>query len=130
MERYFLDPLLTAEAAVDLILYSNDQSRDLSIVQKLANFMKKYQLKDNEQINPSLYCCFYGPLINAIKKNSDKEIRSIPELALEMKLLTFELENVSIQPNKTLEDLSSFLCDFTQELIKTDQLYNPSRLVA
>jgi hypothetical protein len=130
MERYILDPLLTTEAAIDLILYSNGQIRDLSIVQKLASFMKKYQLKDNEQINPSLHCCFYGPLINAINKNSNKEIRLISELALEMRLLTCELENVSIQPNKTLEDLSSFLCDFTQELIKADQLYNPSRLVA
>jgi hypothetical protein len=70
-------------------------------------------------------------LINAIKKNSNKEIRSIPELALGIRLLTYELEKVLIQPNsETLGDLSSFLCDFTQELIKADQLYNPSRLVA
>lgn len=130
MEKYFLDPLLTAEAAIDLILYRNGESRNLSVIQKLASFMKKYQLEDNKQINPSLYCCFYAPLINAIKKNSNKEIRSIPELALEMRLLICELEKVLVQPSETLGDLSYFLCDFTQELIKADQLYNPGRLVA
>ena len=65
-------------------------------------------------------------------KNSDKnEIKNIPELALEMQLLTSELDNVDKNSNterlKTI--ISPFLSDYTRELIAFSSEQNLRRYV-
>ena len=56
----------------------------------------------------------YLPLWRAVRRNSDKDIRWMSELALEMRLLRSELGDVPAN-SKKLEELHSLLCDFSRE---------------
>ena len=125
MYPYFQTAFLASEAAVDIDNYINSRSEELKSVRELTNVLKQYQLKEINDFE-------LMPLWKAIRKNSDKEIRYYPELALEMNLLTSELENISNNPNsKNLsEAVIPFLCDYSQELINADMEINPRRLIA
>ena len=125
MYPYFQTAFLASEAAVDIDNYINGRSEELKSVRELTNVLKQYQLKDIRDFE-------LMPLWKAMVKNSDKEIRYYPELALELKLVTSELENISDNPNpKTLsETVIPFLCDYSRELINADREINPRRMMA
>ena len=122
-----------AEAAIDLDNYYAGRNSNLNTaedtVKELTNMLQKYQLKDTDNCSINDFIDFYEPLSKAIRKNSDKEIKNISELALEMRLLRSELEN--IKPNqKRSEDLVSFLCDLSSEFMKMNHYKLQYRLAA
>lgn len=116
----FPDEYLLSEAAIDLDNYQNGRSTDLDSVKKVVGFLKKYQLKDTDKIVDNIgmhsFIHFYLPLRNAVMKDTNKTIISnTSELALEMRLLTSELEDIN-PDSITLSSLVSFLVDFSKEI--------------
>ena len=99
-------------AAVEIDDCILGRTNDFNSVQKLIKILETSQLKDND-------LSFYGsnfpyiPLWKAMNNNSDKEINLISGLALEMRLLRYELESMNV---KNLKGLRSFLVDFSREL--------------
>ncbi len=132
MERDFPDPLRVLEVTIDIDNYIAGRSTTLTSVRELVELLKTYQLSDTNKMNAYLFEKFYNPLWKAMIKNSDKnEIKNIPELALEMQLLTSELDNVDKNSNterlKTI--ISPFLSDYTRELIAFSSEQNLRRYV-
>ena len=111
--------LKLSEAAIDLDRYIRRADHDLGNIKEIANLLEKYQLKDADKSFTRNFTSFYEPLWNAMKKDSCKELRYVSEIALEMRLLRSELENI---PNnhKRLEELSSFLCCLSSEFLKAE----------
>ena len=121
----FPEPLTVSEAAVDIENYArggNINSSNIQAIQALIDVFKKYQPKANSKISPSLYIQFYDPLVRAIKKSSNKDIRDTSELALEMKVLISELETIkfSAKEKKVSKKIIPFLCQYSQELVASN----------
>jgi hypothetical protein len=111
-------PLYLSELAdmgvieIDSYLFNN-KNNDFSNVQELAGILKKSQLKDTD--NDYASSVFpYHPFWKAIKKNSDKDIKHFSELALEMRLLRSELNDIPSNPEK-LKELRSALNELSRE---------------
>ena len=115
--------------AIEIDNYLRGRNHDFSHVKELAEILGKYQLKDTDTaLTKPFFPC--SPFSRAIRKNSDKDIKQYSELALEMRLLRFELGNVPAN-SKRLEELRSLLCDFSKELINEQDQYDYlCRLVA
>jgi len=109
--RYLSD--LAREGAFEVGDYLLGRNQDFNHVQKLAGILGKYQLKDTDNFvtGPDFP---YIPLWRVIRKNSDKDIRNYSQVALEMRLLRFELEDIPTKSNN-LEELGSFLYDLSRE---------------
>ena len=101
---------LSSVAAVEIDDSILGRINGLSSVQGLTKILETYQLKDNFLTEPHFP---YMPLWRAMMNNSDKKINLISELALEMRLLRYELESMNV---KNLKGLRSFLVDFSREL--------------
>lgn len=119
---------LSLHGAIEIDNHLLGRNHDFNHVQELTEILGKYQLKDTDTVltEPDFP---YLPLWRAVRKNSDKDFSLISELALEMRLLRSELEDVPTN-YKRLEELSSLLSDFSTELSSEQQQYNyPKRLV-
>jgi len=99
--------------AIEIDNYLLGRNYDFNHVRELAGILEKYQLKDTDTAltEPNFP---YLPLWRAVRRNSDKDIRWMSELALEMRLLRSELGDVPAN-SKKLEELHSLLCDFSRE---------------
>ncbi len=113
---------LTLRGAIEIDNYLLGRNHDFDHVQELTGILQKYQLKDTDTILTEPHFP-YLPLWRAVRKNSDKNISRIPDLALEMRLLRSELEDVPVS-SKRLEELRSLLCDFSREFSYEQQQYN------
>ena len=104
---------LANSAAIELDNYCVGKNIGLEYTKELARIFRTYQPKDGDY---SLYGSFpYNPpLANTVRQGSDKEIRHITELPLEMKLLTMELDNPTKNMN-TAEMLRDVLVTFSKE---------------
>jgi len=118
---------LTLHGATEVDNYILGRNHNFSHVQELAVILRKYQLKDTDTALTGPHFP-YLPLWRAIRKNSDKDIRRMSELALEMKLLRSELEDIPVN-SKRLEELRSLLCDLSREFFNEQHNY-PQQLVA
>lgn len=114
---------LTLEAATELDNYLLNRNYDFSHVQEFAGILKEYQLKDSDSAltGPNFP---YLPLWRIFRENSEKEIRQMSELALEMRLFRYELEDVQFN-FKRLKKLRSLLCSLSREFSIEEQRYNP-----
>src|SRR3989338_4107524 len=118
---------LSLHGAIEIDNYVLGRNHDFSHVQELAGILEKYQLKDTDNALTEPHFP-YLPLWRAVRKNSDKDIRWMSELALEMRLLRSELGDVPAN-SKRLEELRSLLCDFSREFSNEQhQYYYPNRL--
>lgn len=128
LERYSLEEVedkiwYLSALALDASFEVDSISREEIEFEHLNGFvevLKKYQLSDDTNGNDIMRSRFqYFALTDAMKKNSDKELRHFSEIALEMKLLTMELESVSSgagNPKKVL----GYLNDITASFIDKD----------
>ena len=120
---------LALRGAIEVDNYLIGRNHDFSHVQEFAGILEKYQLQDTDTVLTEPHFP-YLPLWRAVRKNSDKEIRHYSELALEMRLLRYELKDVPAN-SKRLEELRSLLCNFSREFSNEQHQYNyPHRLVA
>jgi len=120
---------LALRAATEIDNYLLGRNQDFSHLQELAGILGKYQLKDSHHAltEPNFH---YLPLWRAIRTNSDKDTRKYSELALEMRLLRSELEDIPDE-SKRLEEMRTFLCNLSGEFFNEQQrYYPPHRLVA
>lgn len=106
---------LALNGALEVDNYVLGRGEGFAHVQELTEILGKYQLKDTDTslTEPNFP---YMPLWRAVRKNSDKEIRWMSELALEMRLLRSELEE--IPTSKKLEELRDVLNDFSREFLR------------
>lgn len=119
---------LALRGAIEIDNFLLGRNHDFSHVQEFAEILEEYQLKDTDTaINEPNFP--YLPLWMAVRKNSDKDIRKMQELALEMRLLRFELEDVPAN-SKKLKEFRSFLNDLSIEFSNEHQNYSSHRLVA
>ena len=104
---------LALQGAIEIDNFLLGRNHDFSHVQEFAGILEEYQLKDTDTAfnEPNFP---YLPLWMAVRKNSDKDIRKMPELALEMRLFRFELKDVPSNSDK-LKELRSFLSDLSRE---------------
>ena len=108
---------LALDSAIEVDNYKLGRSNDLSNFQELIEILKEYQLTDshNALTEPSFP---YMPLFKFLRKGSDKDIRKYPEVALEMRLFRYKLEEVLADPKKDDEKLKetvSLLCELNRE---------------
>lgn len=103
---------LASRSAIEVDNFSLRGKKEFSHTNELGEILGKYQLKDSDKYINNFP---YMPLWKAIIKNSEKEIREISELALEMRLLRYELNEIPNLPKKRLEELTHFLCDLSKE---------------
>jgi len=119
---------LALRGAIEVDNHLLGRSQNFSHVQELVGILEKYQLKDTdtaltEPIFP------YLPILRVIRKSSDKNLRWMSELALEMRLLRSELGDIP-DNSKRLEELRSLLCDFSKEFFNEQYQSCFNRLVA
>ncbi|MAH49518.1 hypothetical protein CMI37_27095 [Candidatus Pacearchaeota archaeon] len=119
---------LALHGAVEVDDFLIRRNHDFSHVQELAEILGNYQLRDTDTAltEPNFP---YLPLWRAVRKSTDKDIRSMSELASEMRIFRTELEEIPANPTR-LEALRSLLRDLSVEF-SNEQCHNlPSRLVA
>lgn len=95
--------------------YLLGKNQSFEHVQELAGILEKYQLKDTDTIL-TLSQFPYPYIWDAVRKKSDKELRWISELALEMRLLRYELNDIPNNSQK-LKELCSLLCDISNDFL-------------
>jgi hypothetical protein len=118
-----------SEFAIDLDNYYAGRNSNLNTVKEVTEMLQKYQLKDTDRCPMGDFADFYEPLWKAMRKNSYKEIKYISELGLEMRLLRYELENISTNQKRS-EELTSFLCNLSSEFMKMSHYRRQYRLAA
>ena len=120
---------LALSAAIEVDNYLLGRNHDFSSVHELAGILGKYQLQDTDTALTEPHFP-YLPLWRAVRENSVKNIRYNSELALEMRLLRLELEDIPTNTQKSKE-LRSLLCDISREFSYEQNRYNAGcRLVA
>ena len=119
---------LALEGALEIDFYLLGKNNDFSHVQELADILREYQLKDSDN---ALTCPYfpYLPIWRAMKKDSDKNIGKYSGLALEMRLLNAELNDIPFKANR-IKELSSFLCDLSREFSSEHRISQPFYLAA
>ncbi len=105
--------LLALDGAIEIDNYLLGRNSDFSHVHEFAEILEKYQLKDTDTALSEPYFPYLS-LWRSMRKNSDKMVQFHSELALEMRLLRSELENIPANPQK-LKELRSLLCDLSRE---------------
>ena len=103
---------LAVHSALEVDNFLLRGKKDFGHTNELREILSKYQLSDTDK---NLTRFPYDSLWKAIIKNSDKEIRKIPELALEMRLLRYELSDIPNLPEERLKNLIYLLCDLSKE---------------
>ena len=119
---------LALHGAIEIDNHILGRNHDFCHIQELAEILGKYQLKDTDTAltEPNFP---YLPFWRAFRKNSEKDIRWLSELALEMRLLRPELNDIS--NSKRLEELRNLLCSLSSELSNWQWQNNyPLRLAA
>lgn len=107
--------------AIDVDNYILGRNSNLDGAKFISELLKKYQLDDTKRVPMGHFADLYVPLWNAARKNSGKEINTSSELALEMRLLRSELDN--IYSSKRLEELRDFLVYFSSECLNASHNY-------
>lgn len=121
--NYLLELALAGATEIDNNILG--RNNDFSHVQELAGILRKYKLNDKDDLWTTFTSPFsYFALSTAINKGTDKRLINFPELALEMRLLTLDLESIPSNP-KRLEELREFLLDLSQEFL-SEQLRRES----
>lgn len=114
---------LTAYGAVEIDTFRLGKNIGFDHAKEFADILEEYQLKDTDK---SFVGFPYMALWKGIRKNSDKEIGSISDLALEMNLLKGILTNLPSNSNN-LKELCSALVHissaFSNELHKNGHPY-------
>ena len=104
---------LAMHGSIEIDNHLLGKNNNFEHVKELANILQEYQLRErNPSLTPSNF--EYLTLWNAVKNNSEKKITYVSELALEMKLLIAELNDIGSRSNR-LEEMRSFLCDFSKD---------------
>lgn len=110
---YLTDLVSFAETEVDNYLLK--KSSDFAKTRELGRILEEFQLRDDTTSLSSVFP--YIPFWRAVRKNSDKGVIYTCELALEMRLLRYELDNVPFDDTKRLEQLRSVLYDLFIEFL-------------
>lgn len=113
---------LSLEGAIEIDNHLLGNNDDFSHVKELTKILEKYQLNDDDSFLTK-YDFPYLPIWRAFKKNSDKNIQFIPELALEMRLFRSDLEIIP-SDYKRLEDFRTLLCDLSKEFFNDRYQHN------
>jgi hypothetical protein len=120
---------LALHGAIEIGKYLLEGNHDFSHVQELAGILERHQLEDTDTASTAHHFPYF-PLWKAVRDKSNKNIRLMSELALEMRLLRSELGDVPAN-SKRLEELYSLLCDLSREFSNEQYRYNyPRRLAA
>ncbi|MEK6852899.1 MAG: hypothetical protein AABX59_03385 [Nanoarchaeota archaeon] len=112
---YYLSSL-SILSAIELDNFVKGKSDDFSNTQKLTEIIDKYQLKDSDTALTVPHEFPYLTLGKVIRRDSNKKIEWFSELALEMKLLSYELHDIPHSSIQKLAHLRKFLTDFSKEL--------------
>ncbi len=110
---YLTDLVSFAETEVDNYLL--ERGNGFAKIKELGEILEEFQLKDDATSLVSIFP--YMSFWRAVRKDSDKEITKIPELALEMRLFRYELANVPFSNTERLEQLRFVLYDFFIEFL-------------
>lgn len=105
---------LSLMCAAEIRAHLLGRASDFGHTKELADILKRHHVVDPER-PPVLFP--YPALWKAIEDNSEKRIADIPQFALEMKLLTQELDDVPKNPGR-LPDLAYFLDRLDTEFFK------------
>jgi hypothetical protein len=104
-------------ALIELDRYIYKRDKDLTNYNLVSEILEKSysNIKDNFYL---FLTEAYMPLYKAINRNSNKTIKNVSDLALEIKLLNSELKDVLVNPTAgRSEMIGSFLIDFSRELM-------------
>lgn len=116
---------IVSASAVEIDNYSRGNTESFDYTSKLKGIFEIYQLKDDASVTDFLvhpHSHFpYSSLLESF--NKIKAMRHASEVALEMKLLRQELENIPGLSQERLKDLSSFLCDYSKQLLSEDSYF-------
>jgi len=115
MENYRDLAQQSVDCALEIDDYLLGRSKGFQRTKEFSELLKNYQLKDTDNALTIQDDNFYLSLWKAMKKDSQKELRKFPELALEMRLLRAELDNIENSGKNKLEELRSLFCDLSQE---------------
>src|SRR3989344_1774685 len=106
---------LSQDVAIEVEMHRLGKNDDFSNTRELLGILEKYQLKDTDTFLTAPHFPYLA-LWDALRKNSEKELRYIYELALEMRLLRNELKDI---PNpKKLEQTRTVLVDLSKEFFR------------
>lgn len=115
---YLTDLVSFAEREVNNCLF--DGIYDFSKTKELGRILEEYQLRD-DNTSPSGSFPYFS-FWRVVRKDSNKIIRNIPELALEMRLLRYEIDNAQDSSTERLELLRSVLYDLYIEFLSETKI--------
>jgi len=104
---------LTVQGALELDLCSQGKDFDLSHSKEFSDILKKYQLKENDTFllsSPFPHMAIW----QTMRKNSQKTPNYTCEVALEMRLFRYELDDAISNPSRA-KDIILVLCDLSRE---------------
>lgn len=105
---------LTLRGATEIDNFMLNKGKEFDHVQEFAGILERHQLRENHLLS-SQFQFLYPCMWSVMRYSSDKELRFVPELALEMRLLRSELQDVAKLQPKKLAELRSLLLDFSEE---------------
>ena len=86
---------LTSDCAVEMDRYVQGLAYDSKPLERFKKILSNSQLKDTDNFMTVNNEEFYLAIYKVAKKDSDKELRRGPDLALEMRLLRMELDGAT-----------------------------------
>ena len=99
---------IAAFGAVEIDNYLNGKDTRFENVQRLAGILREYPVEE---------CFSYTPFLEAFGNKAGREMKTIPEVALEVKLFVMELECIPEDPER-LKELRSALCDISRGFLR------------
>lgn len=110
---------IASRGAVEISNHLIRQENNFSHVGELTEILTKYQPKDGDTFVTAPRFPYLA-VWEAVRKDSDKEVRRISDLALEMRLLAAELGDIPQNPENS-EKLMHVLVDLSREFLSDQQ---------
>lgn len=99
---------LTCEVATELDNYLLQRGQGFSALDEFRDYLGKNLISSDSTYLDPVCTPFHLDLAKAMRENSQKEVRHMSELALEMRLLYNDLGIVRMLPNDKVVGLRSF----------------------
>lgn len=112
---------MACNAAIDIDNYIRGSETDFSGVREFTEIIGENLIRDSD--SDKITGGFpYLALAEAMRKNSDKEIKYVSELALEMRFFYSELSDLENLSEERLKSLRSFCVKTSDEILTEHEL--------
>src|SRR3989338_9735685 len=123
MTNYVYLNVLFNHAAVEIGHYIREGKGDFTYVNEFTDLIKEHIPKDDEFTSLTKTKFPYWALCVGIEYGSNKKLKEVAELSLQMRLLSSELSTIEELSKERLENLRDFICNFNNQILPKTSMY-------